>query len=113
MYRWKTTKNILIDTDEYFDNNWSNYNHISQYAPPNPKWNSDRPISFEDVDLWEVISEASGGIGVYAAWCPYDEYYIVTNAKSIVTEFSGIDANKRLEQYLIKNKIPYPKSKTI
>jgi hypothetical protein len=52
----------------------------------------------------------SGLIGVYAAWCPYDELYVVTNKNKIVAEFSGIDANKRLEQYLIKNKIHYPRS---
>ena len=110
MPRWKTTKNILVDNQEYFDENWMNYNNINQYAPPNPKWNSNRPITIEDVDLWEVITEMSGLIGVYAAWCPYDELYVVTNNNKIVAEFSGIDANKRLEQYLIKNKIHYPRS---
>ena len=38
MPRWKTTKNILVDNQEYFDETWMNYDSITQYMPPNPKW---------------------------------------------------------------------------
>lgn len=111
MYRWKETKQILnLNNDgEIFNENWMNYTSVFQYMPPNPKWNGNRPIRFEDVDIWEVITEISGPIGVYAAWCPYDEFYIVTNRWKVVQEFSGWKANERLEKYLIKNNIPYQK----
>lgn len=113
MPRWKETKQILAlkHDGEVFDENWMNYDRIWQYAPPNPEWTGNRPMLVEDVDIWEVITEMSGPIGVYAAWCPYGELYIVTNGWRIVQEFSGWNANKRLEEYLIQNNIPYPKGK--
>lgn len=52
----------------------------------------------------------SGPVGVYSAWCPYEEYYIVTNGWRIVEEFSGWMANERLESYLIKHNINYPRT---
>ena len=111
MPRWKATEQILhLSKDgEVFDENWMNYDRISQYAPPSPAWNGDRPMRVEDVDIWEVITEMSGPVGVYAAWCPYNEFYIVTAGWRIVAEFSGWQANKRLEDFLIANSIPYPK----
>lgn len=100
MYRWKTTKDLLSVNQEY----------LPEGIPPSPKWHGNKPITIEDVDIWEVITEMSGPIGVYAAWCPMDELYIVTNKFKIVAEFSGWNANKRLENYLIANNIPYPKA---
>lgn len=114
MPRWKETKQILAlqNDGEVFDENWMNYDRISQYAPPSPQWSSDRPMRWEDVDIWEVITEMSGPIGVYAAWCPYDELYIITRGWKIEQEFSGWKANERLEQYLIQHNIPYPRTET-
>ena len=109
MPRWKTTQNILVDNSEYFDESWMNYDKISQYAPPIIPWSKKRKIKFEEVELWEVITEMTGPVGVYAAYMPYAEYYIVTNRGTIVSEFSGWNANKRLEDFLIQNNIPYPK----
>lgn len=110
MPRWKTTQNLLnVKNDgEYFDENWMDRDTL--YMPPSPEWKSDRPIKFEDVDIWEVVVEESGPIGVYAAWCPYEEYYVVMKYWKIVAEFEGYMANERLEQYLIQNNIQYPRT---
>lgn len=112
MPRWKTTENILsLSKDgEFFDENWMNYDHLWQYAPQPIMWNEKRPIKFEDVDLWEVITELSGPFGVYAAYQPYAEYYIVMIRWSLFAEFQGKNANSDLEKFLITNKIPYPKT---
>jgi hypothetical protein len=112
MPRWKVTEQILnLSKDgEFFDENWMNYDRIWQYAPEPIPWDSTRPIRFEDVDLWEVITEMSGPIGVYAAYQPYDEYYVVTKNWKVWQEFEGWMANERLEQFLINNNIPYPAS---
>lgn len=112
MPRWKATEQLLsLSRDgEVFDENWMNYDRISQYAPPVIKWTGDRPMRVEDVDLWEVITEMSGPIGVYAAYMPYGELYIVTNGWRIIAEFSGWNANRRLEQFLVQHGIPYPKA---
>jgi hypothetical protein len=112
MPRWKVTEQILnLSKDgEFFDENWMNYDRIWQYAPEPVPWDGNRPIRFEDVDLWEVITEMSGPIGIYASYLPYAEYYVVTKNWAVWQEFEGWMANERLEQFLIENNIPYPKS---
>lgn len=114
MPQWKTTENILHPSKdgEYFNENWMNYDRIWQYAPKEIPWDGDRPIRFEDVDLWEVITEMSGPIGVYAAYMPYAEYYVVTANWKIVAEFEGPQANERLEEFLKANNIPYSYTST-
>ncbi len=110
MLRWKATQHLLgwRQDGEVFDPNWMDYDTVQ--TPPSVPWSKSRPIRFEDVDVWEVICEESGPIGVYAAWCPYAEYYIVLKFWSIVAEFGGPNANARLEQYLIREGIQYPRS---
>lgn len=111
MPRWKTTEQIinLHKDGEVFDENWMNYDRIFQYMPEPTEWTEQRPPRVDEVDIWEVISEMSGPVGVYAAWQPHAELYIVTRGWRIVQEFSGWQANARLEAYLQANGIPYPK----
>jgi hypothetical protein len=113
MPRWKTTQDILTG-GEFFDDNWMNFDRIWQYAPK-PKFETQKTItSPEKIDLWEVIVETSGHVensgffGVYAAYQPYCEYYVVTFNKKIIKEFFGVNANRDLEIYLKKLGIPYP-----
>lgn len=71
---FRTTQNIVSDPGEFFDENWMDSDTL--ILPPSPKWDYKRPIRFEDVDIWEVIAETGRG-KVYAAWCPYAEFYII------------------------------------
>jgi hypothetical protein len=75
---FKSTYNILTkpDEDEVFDKNWMDRNSV--YIPPNKEWDYARELQIEDIDLWEVIEERSGGLGIYAAWDPYAEFYLIT-----------------------------------
>lgn len=73
--RFKSTHNIFVDFGEVFDDNWMNHDTIQ--TPPNPVWDYSRPLQIEDVDIWEVIYEQGGGMGVYASWCPYAEFYLI------------------------------------
>jgi hypothetical protein len=73
--RWRTTQDIFKDLTEHFDENWMNYDTIQ--TPPKPEWDYSRPLQIEDVDIWEVIYEQGGMAGVYAAWCPYAEFYMI------------------------------------
>lgn len=114
MPRWKATEQIinLHKDGEVFDENWMNYDRIFQYMPEPTMWTEKRPPRIEEVDIWEVITEVSNGaglVGVYASWQPHAEVYVVTHRWSIVAEFSGWNANARLEAYLQANGIPYPK----
>ncbi len=108
--RWKTTEQItnLSKDGEVFDENWANYDRIFQYMPEATPWTANRPPRVDEVDIWEVITEMSGPVGVYAAWQPHAELYVVTSGWKIVAEFSGWNANGRLEKFLVDNKIPYP-----
>lgn len=111
MPRWKATEQILhLSKDgEIFDPDWMNYDRIFQYMPDPTPWTAARPPRVDEIDVWEVITEMTGPVGVYAAWQPHAELYVVTRGWRIVAEFSGWNANGRLEQYLIQNSIPYPK----
>ena len=81
---FKTTLNILkiVDADELYNRNWMDSDTL-QLPPggpdnPNLKWDYSREMRVEDVDIWEVLYEASGGIVVYVAWLPYAEFYMIT-----------------------------------
>lgn len=71
---FKTTHNIYVDQGEYFDANWMDSNTL--VLPPRTYWDYGREMKIEDVDLWEMIYEV-GSVGVYAAWSPYAEFYLV------------------------------------
>lgn len=110
MPTWRSTEQILSPQYGCVEpHEWITSDNLLGYPPQTP-WGSCLPPRVEDIDIWEVIIEISGPTGVYAAWCPYAELYIVTHRWSIIQEFSGWNANKRLEEFLIANGIPYPKA---
>ena len=81
---FKTSFNIFKrpDQDELYDPNWMNSDKL-KLPPggsddPSAVWDYGREMTIDDVDIWEILYEASGGIGVYAAWLPYAEFYMVT-----------------------------------
>lgn len=78
MPQFKSTYNILKrpDQDEVFNSNWMDSNSL--VLPKQKKWSYDRPLKIEDVDVWEVIYDAGCGWGLYAAWDPYAEFYMLT-----------------------------------
>jgi hypothetical protein len=110
MPRWKTSEQILnLSKDgEVFDENWMNYISIYQYMPRPIKWKENRLIKFEDVDIWEVIAEISGPVGIYAAWQPYAPYFVAMKNWSIDQEFWGVYGEKRLHSYMVNHGIHVP-----
>jgi hypothetical protein len=73
---FKTTKNIFHPwEDELFSDNWMDTNKV--YTPSTKVWDYKRELRIEDVDIWEVLYEQGGGVGVYAAWEPYAEFYLI------------------------------------
>jgi hypothetical protein len=75
---YKSTYNILKrpDEDEVFNENWMDSDRL--ITPLKKEWDYAREMQIEDVDFWEVLYEQGGGIGVYAAWLPYAEFYMMT-----------------------------------
>lgn len=78
MPQFRSTYNILTkyDEDEVHNDNW--FDSDKMELPPKGNWDYGREMQIEDVDIWEIINEQTGGIGVYAAWSPYAEFYMLT-----------------------------------
>ena len=89
--RFKSTHNIFKDFGEVFDPNWMDSDKV--IYPPKYDWDYARELQIEDVDIWEVIYEQGGGVGVYAAWCPYAEFYLIR------TGWWNVAAGKDIETY--------------
>jgi hypothetical protein len=77
----KTTKNIFAEPwrDELQKTKWEGGPcPIKDKKILPPQWDYTREMKIEDVDIWEVLQEGSGGIGVYAAYWPHAEFYMIT-----------------------------------
>jgi hypothetical protein len=75
---YKTTYNIIkVPWEDELFNVELFMGGNSLYIPPTKKWDYKRKLNIEDVDIWEVIYEESGGIGVYASHDPYAEFYMI------------------------------------
>ena len=107
--RWKSTQNIFKDFSEVFESKWMDSNKIE--TPPNPTWDYSRELQIEDVDIWEVIYEQGGGVGVYASWCPYAEFYLIRtgwqNAPNNIETYYGAGAQKTVQKRMEDLKIPF------
>lgn len=106
MPRFKSTQNILKDNLEIYDYNWFDKPFLE--LPPNPKWDNSRPLQVEDVDIWEVISEHGGVSGVYAAWCPYADFYMIVIKGIIDSTYYGKDSDIYAAKRLDELNISYP-----
>jgi hypothetical protein len=75
---FKSTYNILTkgDEDEVWNDNWMDSDKL--VLPPKRDWTYDREMQIEDVDIWEQLHFETGGIGIYASWSPYAEFYLIT-----------------------------------
>jgi hypothetical protein len=86
---FKSTYNILKkpDEDEVHNNNWFDTPFLQ--LPPSSPWDYKREMKIEDVDIWEVLVEQGGGLGIYAAWCPYAEFYLITTGPNLKNQWHG------------------------
>ena len=104
---FRSSQNIFSDFGEVFDPNWMDKDTIT--LPPSPKWVGPAAIQFEDVDIWEVIIESGKG-KVYAAWCPYAEFYMVLIPDNLGWGCTAIEyywSHKELLKRLDELTIPY------
>jgi hypothetical protein len=119
---FKTTHNILVTPweDELWNQNWMDKPIEPPGGPedPNAQWDYKREMTIEDVDVWEILHQASGGIGVYAAWLPYAEFYMVTTGwkpntrgDCIIKTFYGPKAQEQVKTEMMKLQIPFTENK--
>jgi hypothetical protein len=90
---FKSTYNVLVqqDKDEVFNANWMDSDKL--ITPPKTDWSYDREMKIEDVNIWEVLYEASAGIGLYVSWDPYAEFYLLTTAFDEKNGFRWIEGS--------------------
>jgi hypothetical protein len=107
---FKSTYNILKkpDENEVFDPNWMDSDSL--VLPPKKDWDYKRDLTVEDIDIWEVIFEYSGGTGLYAAWNPYAEFFMFTHQHTVKT-FYGAGAQIKVKRHLESLGIPYNTNK--
>lgn len=111
MPTFKTTKNIFIPwEDELYNDNWMDRDTL--YLPPNKPWDYSRELQIEDINIWEVIGDYGGGAGVYAAWDPHAEFYLLRHnwrqqkAGYSLETFYGPGAQKKLQARMREMNFP-------
>lgn len=87
---------IFKSTHEVLDCPWEKKESLTPSKIP-PKWDCDESITFNDVVIWEQIYHQPGNLGIYVAWSPMDEFYIVvydlfTNIPEGIKVFKGDNA---------------------
>ena len=109
MPQFKSNSDIFKNPEknEIHDENWFDTPFLQ--LPPSPLWDDKKQLEVEDVDIWEVIYEAGGGVGIYAAWCPYSEFYMIINKGKIDSTYYGKGSDKYAAKRLDELSIPYPK----
>jgi len=109
MTMFRTTEQIFKG-GLHFDQNWLELPPWMLERPEPTPWFGQKDMTIEDVDFWEVLFESGGGNGLYAAWQPYGEIYLIRHNDIHLECFSGKNANWLAEQYCIKNNLYYPKT---
>jgi hypothetical protein len=109
MPSFKSTINILkqTDKDELYNPNWFDKNFLE--LPPSIPWDNKRELQVENVDIWEVITEMSGPTGIYASWMPYAEFYMIVSQGKIDSTYYGEGSDKYAAKRAEELSIPYPK----
>jgi hypothetical protein len=81
-----------------------------------PAWTKEIPISIEDVTIWEQIYHQPGNIGIYVAWSPYTEFYLIaydlfTKTSAGIKTFIGPDAVAQVQKIASDLNITLPESR--
>lgn len=90
--------------DEVFEPHWMDSNEL--HLPKTKVWDYKREMQIEDVDIWEVIFEGGGGKGVYAAWIPYAEFYMIKTGFELESKGLGVETYYGPgSQYLVQKRM--------
>jgi hypothetical protein len=84
---------VFKTTQEILNNPWQEYpedSAIPNIIPEKLEWHDIRNMNIDDVAIWEQIYYCPGDIGIYAAWNPFGELYMITYNLYIETDY-GIE----------------------
>jgi len=94
--------NILRSLDSIVTNAWgserdgscilNNSPHVPLYTP----WDYSKKMVITDIALWEQLYHEPGNVGLFVAWNPYIEYYLLVfypflDSKKGFKSYYGID----------------------
>lgn len=105
---------ILKSLSDIRNSPWcSNSTDLTGYKSSEIVWDYDNPINLEDVNLWEELYFQMGNVGIYAAYDPYVEFYIIVynlfaNLECGIEKFYGFGANKQVWERAKKLGIDLP-----
>jgi hypothetical protein len=101
---------VTRSTHEILNNPWNDISPSVIVPSQLPKL-YEKNLDFNDVVMWEEIFYQGGNIGVYAAWSPYAEFYIIVHNlflkdQNLIEKFYGDNALhnllKRLQEFEIE-----------
>jgi len=93
---------ILKDLEEIKNNPWlCSGKNIENSQLSQTVWDYTNSIKLDDIVFWEQLYFQPGNIGVYAAYDPYVEFYIIVynlfaNLEQGIETFYGAGANKKV-----------------
>lgn len=107
----------FISTIDIKNNSWQirNYDKNFNSTPPSDKWLFDSLPQINDIHIWEEIYYDPGVIGIYAAWDPYCEFYIIDYPFIKDTDkrfqlFHGFEASGKIQEIVKSYGILIPSS---
>ena len=87
---------IFRSTKELVSEAWpKNVSTPVQDHPRRYEWLSSNPVKFADITVWEQVYSQPGNFGIYVAWSPYVEFYIVVHYL-----FGNIEEYKDLKEII-------------
>jgi len=111
---YRSTQDILKGGEEVTESSWFNHEY-KMHIPTTKKWDYGRALKPEDIDIWETIYEDSWGLGIYAAYQPYAEYYLIKyvnyQGTSILDTFYGQGAQDQIIKFMVEHDIPVSTNK--
>lgn len=110
MALYRTNKDIFKDLgEEVFDYRFSE--RETRYFPKTKDWDYKRELKVDDIEIWEALYEDNWGLGIYAAYQPYAEFYMIKYASDIGNRvydtFYGAGAQNKIIQFMVSNNIPF------
>lgn len=104
---------VLKSTHEILNSPWdfkTSPRTLPTHFKKPPSWDKDVPPTINDIMIWERLFYQPGSIGLYVAWSPYAEFYMIVHNlflnddKSIETFFGNdayLEAKKRMSDFNI------------
>ena len=94
---------------EVTESSWFDSNKIQ--VPKTSKWDYKRDLQVDDIEIWEALYEDNWGLGIYAAYQPYAEFYMIKYLDhagiSVLDTYYGAGSQNSIMKFMVENNIPF------